>query len=72
MKITNADLATMVDATGYAISNLKCTMDCNLPPKTVPRKKWEAEDLENLTTWTAQLRAYRKLLRKLLAEEARR
>ena len=65
---TNGDRADLIEALKFAISCQLSMIDCNLLPDP---KEDEPEDAENRALWTDQVRRWRGLRRKLLAEERR-
>jgi hypothetical protein len=69
VKLTNGQVANLIEALTVAIDNNKCFIDSNIPPKSVPREAWSKEDKETFAEWTAEMRRWRKLRKLLLGHE---
>jgi hypothetical protein len=65
MKLTNGQLADLIDALKVAIDDRRSMIRSNLPPIVLHWKKSEWEDFEE---WTGQLLRFRRLRRTLLKE----
>jgi hypothetical protein len=67
-QLTNGERAALIDALKWASAMLHSIVDCNLPKDP---KDDEPDDAEERALRTAQIKRYRKLRRRLLAEEQR-
>ena len=71
--LTMADIGNAIEATDVAIESLKSIIDSNTPvgPKNLEARKlfWTAEDRTDYDEWTAQLKRFRGLRKKLLTIE---
>jgi len=65
VKLTNADLATLIDALRDAEAYRRSIIDAELPPRSVPRCDWEKDDLDNEAIWKQSVARFRKLRRRL-------
>lgn len=63
MKLTNRDLATLIDALRDAEAYKRSVLDAELPP--LPRADWEPADRQQEFLWRRAVRAYRGLRVKL-------
>jgi len=69
LRLTNGQVADLIDGLQTAIDNNRALLDSNMPPSSVARKAWSQEDKDLFNEWTAQIRRWRKLRKLLLAHE---
>jgi hypothetical protein len=68
MRMTNGQRADLIEALRKAVILIRSTMNAELP---VDPADDEPDNAENRALWTDEMRRYRQLRRKLLAEEKR-
>ena len=63
--LTNGEFAVLIEALRDAEAFRSSIIDAELPPRSVPRKEWDPDDILNEQIWKRSVANYRALRRKL-------